>query len=375
MNVLKILIKKSKEKDIKYASAFELMKWKFFKHKMAVISMIYLILAYFVMLFSEFFIPNDPFQYDVKYTLAPPTKLHFEDDEGKFVLRPFIYGLKKKMNFKYMLMEFEEDTSRKYYFSFFSRGFDYYLLGLFKTNIHFFGVEKGGIFFPIGADQMGRCVLSRTIYASRISLTIGLAGIAVSFLLGLLLGSIAAYKRGLVDDLIQRLIEAFQCIPTLPLWMGLGAAIPATLSIPMTYFIMVLILSLVGWTELARVVRGRFLTLLNEDYVTSARLHGSGEVRIFIQHLIPSMTSHIIASLTLSIPGMILAETALSFLGLGIREPAVSWGVLLNTAQNINVLVNSSWQIFPALFVVLTVLAYNFLGDGMRDAADPYSKV
>lgn len=364
-----------KGRDIQHASAFRLMKWKFLKHKVAVVALVYLVVAYLVMIFAEFIIPIDPNRYDVDYTYAPPTRLHFRDENGQFKLRPFVYGLKKSLNVKYMMMEFSEDKEHKYYLSLFKRGFEYRFLWLFKTNIHLFGVQDGGILFLLGADQMGRDVFSRTIYASRISLTIGLLGIAISFVLGLVIGSLAAYKQGIIDDIIQRLIEALRSIPTLPLWMGLGTAIPPQWSIVQTYFIIVVILSLVGWTGLARVVRGKFLTLLNEDYVTSARLHGSGEARIFAVHLVPSMTSHIIATLTLSIPRMILAETSLSFLGLGIREPAISWGVLLSTAQNLNVLVNSPWQITPAIFVVLTVLSYNFLGDGLRDAADPYSKV
>ena len=365
----------NKGRDVQHASAFQLMKWKFLKHKVAVVALVYLIIAYLVMIFSEFIIPLDPAQYDVDFTYAPPTRIHFKNENGQFRLRPYVYGLKKSLNVKYMMMEFIEDTEQKYYLSLFKRGFEYRFLWLFKTDIHLFGVEDGGAIFLLGADQMGRDVFSRTIFASRISLTIGLLGIAISFVLGLLFGSIAAYKGGIVDDIIQRIIEALRSIPTLPLWMGLGTAIPPQWSIVQTYFMIVVILSLVGWTGLARVVRGRFLTLLNEDYVTSARVHGSGEARIFIVHLIPSMTSHIIATLTLSIPRMILAETSLSFLGLGIREPAISWGVLLSTAQNLNILVNSPWQVTPAIFVVLTVLSYNFLGDGLRDAADPYSKV
>jgi peptide/nickel transport system permease protein len=234
-------------------------------------------------------------------------------------------------------------------------------------------VNTGDPFFVFGADKLGRDLFSRMVHGARISLTIGLLGVGLSLVFGVLLGGISGYFGGRIDDLIQRTIEFLQSLPTIPLWMGLAAAIPATLHPLMVYFLITLILSVIGWTSLAREVRGKFIAMREEDFVTAARLDGTGEIRIITKHMVPSFMSHIIATVTLAIPSMILAETALSFLGIGLRAPVVSWGVLLQDAQSVNALANAPWLLAPGLAIMIVVLAFNFLGDGMRDAADPYA--
>jgi peptide/nickel transport system permease protein len=256
---------------------------------------------------------------------------------------------------------------------FFVRGVEYRLLGLIPTDVHLIGPVNGrDPMYLFGADRLGRDVLSRTIYGTRVSMSIGLVGVVLSLFLGVLLGGISGYFGGAVDTLIQRAIEFLQSIPVIPLWMGLAAAIPQDWSPIQVYFAITMILSLIGWTSLAREVRGKFLGLKSEDFVTSARLDGSSEMHIIFRHMVPSFVSHIIASMTLAIPAMILAETALSFLGIGLRPPVVSWGVLLQEAQNVRAVATSPWLFLPGGAIVVTVLAMNFLGDGLIDAADPY---
>jgi peptide/nickel transport system permease protein len=257
---------------------------------------------------------------------------------------------------------------------FFVRGDPYRFWGLFETDVHLFGFAGGRVFL-FGTDELGRDLLSRTIYGSRISLSIGLVGIAMSFFLGIIIGGISGYVGGVVDVVIQRLIEFIRSVPTLPLWMALSAALPPHWPIPRVYFAIVIILSLVGWTGLARVVRGKFMSVREEDFVMIAQLHGASQGRIIFKHLLPSFYSHIIASLTLSVPGMILGETSLSFIGLGMQAPAISWGVLLKESQSIRVLATAPWLLIPGALVIVTILAFNFAGDGLRDAADPYTAI
>jgi peptide/nickel transport system permease protein len=270
-------------------------------------------------------------------------------------------------------ISYVEDTSKKYYLRFLVRGDEYKLWGLFEGNLHLFGTDEGGTIFLFGTEQMGRDLFTRTIFAARISLTVGLVGVFISLLLGLIFGGISGYYGGKVDSLIQRLSEILRSFPSIPLWMTLSAAIPPGLSVVTRYFSITVILSLIGWTSLARVVRGKVLSLKNEDYVLAARFSGARTSRIIGRHLIPSFASHVIASMTLSIPGMILGETSLSFLGLGLQPPAISWGVLLQQAQNLYTVMLAPWLMIPGLFVMVVVLAFNFLGDGLRDAADPYA--
>jgi peptide/nickel transport system permease protein len=306
-------------------------------------------------------------------TYAPPQRLHFFH-EGRLV-RPYVYGLKQEIEPEALRRIFKIDPEQRIAMGFFVHGAAYKLWGVFESDIHLFGpLNPDERVYLLGADRVGRDVLTRIIYGTRISMSIGLVGVFLSFIFGLTLGGISGYFGGQVDNLIQRLIEFVRSVPTIPLWMGLAAAIPVTWPSERIYFSITIILSFIGWTGLARVVRGRFLSLREEDFVMAARLDGVSELRVIFRHMIPSFTSHIIASITLAIPGMILAETALSFLGLGLQPPVVSWGVLLQEAQNIRAVATAPWLLIPALAVIVTVLALNFLGDGLRDAADPYGR-
>jgi peptide/nickel transport system permease protein len=267
---------------------------------------------------------------------------------------------------------YEPSPEKVYPIRFFIRGDEYKLLGLFPTSLRLFGVEEGTVFL-LGTDRMGRDILSRVLYGTRVSTTIGLVGVFISLILGISIGGVAGFFGGALDTIVQRVIEYLRSIPTLPLWMGLSAAIPPHLPVTARYFMITVILSVIGWTGLARVVRSKFLSLREEDYVMAAKIVGAKEGRIIFRHMLPSFMSHIIASMTLAVPGMILGETSLSFLGLGMRPPAISWGILLQEAQNIRSVSLYPWVLIPGLAVVVTVLAFNFLGDGLRDAADPYS--
>ncbi|MGC9001593.1 MAG: ABC transporter permease [Dictyoglomus sp.] len=362
-----------KEEKIYVASQWKLMWWRFRRNKLAIAGLVVLVIFYIIAAFCEFFAPYDPYKYDVRYVLAPPQRIHFVDEHG-FHLRPFVYAYKMDIDPNTLRRIYGEDKTRKYPIKFFVRGHEYKLLGLFKTDIHLFGVEGDGHIFLFGTDSLGRDVFSRVIYGTRISTTVGLVGIFLSFLFGIIIGGISGYYGGPFDIIIQRIIEILRSIPTLPLWMALSAAVPANWSPVKVYFAISIILSFIGWTGLAREVRSKFLSLREEDFVTAAKLAGASEGRIIFRHLLPSFLSHIIASLTLSIPGMIIGETSLSFLGLGIRPPAISWGVLIQDAQNFRTVALAPWLLLPVVFVILVVLSFNFVGDGLRDAADPYAR-
>ena len=352
------------------------MWWRFLRHRMAVISAVLVILLYFIAAFAEFVAPYDPENSFVRYKLAPPTQIHIFDDQGN-LRRPFVYHMERTRDPETLRSIYTEDRSQMYPIRFFVRGPEYEFWGLWQTNIHLFGLdadrEEQGIFL-MGADRLGRDVFSRMCYGARISLTIGLVSVVVSLVLGIVLGGISGYYGGIADNIIQRSIEFIRSIPEIPLIMGLAAALPTDWPVVRVYFGITLLLSLIGWTGLARVVRGRFLSMREEDFVMAARLSGSSEMRIILRHMMPSFLSHIIASLTLAIPAIILAETGLSFIGLGLRAPAISWGVLLQEAQNLRSVALAPWVLLPGLAVILSVLAFNFLGDGIRDAADPYAK-
>jgi peptide/nickel transport system permease protein len=360
-----------KEEKIYYASQWQLIWWKFRRHKLAIIGGIVLFLLYLSAILCEFLAPYSPTTRFEGYQNAPPTKIHLFED-GR-IQKPFIYGFKKELNMKTFQWEFKEDKTKKYYVEFWGKGEPYKLWGIFKADRHLFTVD-GYPLFPFGADSMGRCLFSRSLYGARISLSIGLVGVFLSFFLGIIIGGVSGYFGGTVDMTIQRIIEFLSSIPTIPLWMSLSAALPKDWPVIKLYFAITIILSIIGWTGLARVVRGKLLALREEDFTMAARLAGASEWRIITRHLLPSFTSHLIVSITLSIPNMILGETALSFLGLGMHPPAVSWGVLLQDAQNIAAVALYPWKLLPSVFVILTVLAFNFLGDGLRDAADPYAR-
>ncbi len=366
------------EEDRLYvAGQWQLMWWKFRKHKMALVGAGILIVFYLIGIFCEFVAPYNPEAYFIRYKMAPPTPLRIVDATGK-LRAPFIYHRDRSKDPETLRDIYTENNEITYPVYFFVKGEPYKLWGIWESDIHLFGlgpdIEDQGVFL-FGADRMGRDLFSRLCYGARLSLSIGVIGVFLSLALGIVLGGISGYYGGRIDTAIQRVIEFIRTIPTIPLWMALSAALPADWPVVKMYFGITIILSLVGWTGMARVVRGRFLSLRQDDFVLAARLCGSSEFRIIMRHMVPSFLSHIIASLTLSIPGQILGETGLSYLGLGLRAPAISWGVLLQEAQNIRSLAQAPWLLFaPAIAVVLTVFAYNFLGDGLRDAADPYAR-
>ncbi|WP_233416676.1 ABC transporter permease [Halovulum marinum] len=350
--------------------------WRAFRrHKLAMVSLVVLGLLYFVALFAEVLAPNDPHEVNARYTYAPPQefRLFDRDEDGGWAFRPHVLGYKVEVDQVALRRSFVPDPDKKIYIHLFPRTHETRMWGLFTIDRHLIGVDgRREVLFLMGSDRLGRDLLSRLIYGARITLSIGLAGIVISLLMGVIIGGVSGYYGGLVDNVIQRIIEFIRSIPPIPLWMGFAAALPRDWSALQNYFAITLILSLIGWTELARVVRSRFLSLKSEDYVSAARLDGAGDFRIIWRHMLPAFTSHIIATATLAIPGMILAETALSFLGLGLQSPVISWGVLLQEAQNLRALADAPWLLFPGAFIVVTILAMNFLGDGLRDAADPY---
>jgi peptide/nickel transport system permease protein len=349
---------------------------KFTEHKLAVVSLIVIALIYLVGIFCEFVAPRSPEHYDSAYTmLAPqPLKLWYTDDAGQTHFGLHVTGFSSQRDPNTLRRVFAPDESIVIPVGFFVQGQSYKLFNLIPSNIHLIGpLDPSQPFYLLGSDRLGRDVLSRVVYGTRISTSIGLIGVAISLVLGVILGGISGYFGGAVDNIIQRVIEFIMSVPTIPLWMGLAAAIPVTWSAVTVYLIITMIISLIGWTSLAREVRGRFMSWRNEPFVVAARLDGTSQMTIIRRHLVPGFLSHIIASVTLAIPAMIIAETSLSFLGIGLRPPAVSWGVLLQEAQNIRSLAEAPWLLTPGLLVIFTVLALNFLGDGLRDAADPYS--
>jgi peptide/nickel transport system permease protein len=354
------------------ASQLQLTWFRFRRHRLAVVSLVIVALFYLGAVFADFLAVTDPHATDARRSFIPPQGISLFDNG---TLQPHVSGLKGVRDPRTFKLVYTPDPARKLPLALFVHGYPYDLFGLIPTDRHLLGIEGGqgveGIFL-LGTDQLGRDLWSRLMVATRISLSIGLAGVTLSLILGILLGGISGLYGGAIDTLIQRVIEVVRSIPTIPLWMGLAAALPNTWSVAQVYFAITLIISLVSWTELARVTRGRFLALREEDFVIAAELAGAGQMRIILRHMLPSFASHIIAATSLALPVMIVSETSLSFLGLGLRPPAISWGILLQDAQNVQVLAGAPWLLSAAVPVILVILAFNFLGDGVRDAADPY---
>jgi len=352
------------------ASQWQIMWWKFKRHRIAAVSAVILLLFYASTLVSEVIAPYDLHTRDTRYIYAPPQEIHLFHD-GRLV-GPFVYGNRMRLDMHTLKREYTPDLQQVQPVRFFCLGDEYRFWGLIEGSFHLFCPAQGGTLYLLGTDRLGRDLLSRIIYGTRISLTVGLLGIAVSFLIGITLGGISGYYGGWIDTLIQRFIEMVRSFPELPLWMALSAALPVTWSPVLVFFGITIILGLLDWPGLARAVRSKLLSLREEDFAAAAVLMGAKPSRVIGRHLLPSFTSHLIASATLSVPSMILGETALSFLGLGLRPPVTSWGVLLNEAQNISVVALYPWLMLSVAPVFVVVLAFNFMGDGLRDAADPY---
>lgn len=358
---------------------------RFAKHKLAVTSLYMVVILYVLAGFPEFFAPYPSSWRNLDHAYSPPQVVRFSPSRGFYV-----YAMKQQIDPVTFRKTYIEDREDVIPLSFFVKGESYRLWGLIPMTRHFLGVEHekyaghvtNGMeenetliptFYLMGADRYGRDILSRILYGARISLSVGLIAIAITFVLGTIIGGISGYLSGRIDNFIQRGIEIINAFPQLPLWLAFSAAMPADWSPILVYFMITIVLSLLGWTGMARVVRGKILALREEDYATAAYLLGAGHGRIIFRHLLPGFTSHIIVTLTLTVPGMILGETALSFLGLGLRPPIVSWGVMLQDCMNITIVSNYPWLLTPVIFIIITVLSFNFLGDGLRDAADPYA--
>ncbi len=365
----------SKEMDrVAVATQWQLMWWRFRKHKLALVSAGVLTVFYLVVLFADLLAYSDPVASEAQRGLIPPQPilLFYEGQWYPSVAK--LVGSRDPVTFKRVYVV---DPDQRVPVKMFVQGYEYKLWGFIPMDWHLFGVEGEGntpenSLFLLGTDVQGRDQWSRLMYGTQVSLLIGLTSVALSLFLGVLLGGMAGYFGGAIDNLIMRVVEILRSIPTIPLWMAVGAALPKEWDILHVFFVMTIIFALIQWTELARVVRGRFLSLREEDFVMAAELNGCSRPRIIFRHLVPSFLSHIIAATTLALPAIIIFETSLSFLGLGLRPPAISWGVMLQQASNVQTLAISPWLLIPAIPVVLAILAFNFLGDGMRDAADPY---
>lgn len=360
------------EDNVKLLSVRRLMWLRFTRNRLAVTGAVFLIVMYLVAIFAGFLAPYSAKTIMAKYTNASPTLLRFIDAEGKFHFRPFVYELESSVDPATFKRTFKPNVEKKHFIRFFAKGDEYSILGI-KSNIHFMTVAEPAVFFVLGTDKQGKDLFSRILYGSQVSLTVGLVGVFLSLILGTFMGVLAGYYGGWVDNLVQRLIEVLLSFPQLPLWIALAAVVPPNWSSVKVYFGITIVLSIVDWGGLARQVRGKVLSLREQDYVRAAQYSNSGSFRIITRHLMPNTLSHVLVVATLSVPGMILGESALSFLGLGIKPPMTSWGLLLSEAQTTRVLLQQPWILTPIIFIVTTVIAFNFVGDGLRDAADPFA--
>ncbi|MCA0452447.1 MAG: ABC transporter permease [Chloroflexi bacterium] len=363
-----------KKEDVQLVSVRRLMWLRFKRNRLALYSGVFLVLMYLAAIFAGFIAPNDPTKVNGQFVSVAPQGLHFFDTEGDFHLIPFAYGLESSVDPATFRRMVEIVPEEKYPLQFFIRGPQYTILGLIKTDIHLFGVEEPGQLFLFGTDSQGRDIFSRVWYGAQVSLSVGLFGVFLTLLFGSIIGIASGYIGGIFDDIVQRVIELLMSFPQLPLWLALAALVPDNWPSDRIYFAITIVLAILSWGALARQTRSMVYALREADFVTAARYSNCSSWRIIIRHLLPNTMSHIIVIATTSIPGMILGETALSFLGLGIRSPLISWGLLLTDAQHVRVLIQQPWILTPAIFVIATIIAFNFLGDGLRDAADPFAK-
>jgi len=355
------------------ASQWQLMWWRFRKHRLAMAGLGVIVFFYMLGIFADFFAYADPSASEAHRGLMPPQPIHLLDG-GRF--KPYVYAIVGERDPATLKRVYRVAPARKYCQPLFAPGYPYRFLGIVPGRLHLLGVTGASAeetLFLLGTDVQGRDLWSRLMYGTQTSLTIGLASVLVSLFLGVLMGGISGFHGGFIDNVIQRIIEVLRSIPTIPLWMGLAAALPRDWSVVQVYLAITIVISLIGWTDLARVVRGKFLSIREEDFITSAELAGCSRRRIIFRHMVPAFLSHIIAATTLALPTMIVSETSLSFLGLGLRPPAISWGVLLQQAQNVQSVATTPWLLLPAFPVIIVILAFNFTGDGLRDAADPYA--
>jgi peptide/nickel transport system permease protein len=364
------------DESIQIATQRQLIWRRFKRHRLGFASSIVVILFYVVVLFADFLATSVPVHYGAARGFMPPQPIKFFQ-EGDFLSVCHVIGERNLESFR---MEHTADCNNREPLQLFGKGYEYKLWGLFKTDRHLFAMKNPDAnvdewIHLMGTDKQGRDVFSRVMHGTRVSLTIGIIGVGLSIVFGIFIGSISGYYGGLIDSLLQRFIEIIRSVPTIPLYMGFSAAFPADWTINQVYFMITVIISLFAWTDLARVIRGRFLSLRDEDFVVAARLNGASTMRIVFVHMLPSFYSHIIAQASLALPLMIVTETSLSYLGLGLRPPAISYGVLLKDAQNVQAVAHSPWLFLPAIFVIVVILALNFMGDGIRDAADPYQEV
>lgn len=362
------------EEAIKVMTVRRLMWVRFKRNRLAVFGGIVLLLMYLSAIFAGFLAPYAMDTSDAKFISTGPQPLHFVDADGSFHIVPFVYGMKSTVDKKTFKKVVEPDTSQIFPLRFWVHGDKYKLFGVIDTDVHLFGVDAPAKLFLFGTDPSGRDMLSRILYGGQISLFVGLLGVVLTLIYGTIIGIASAYFGGLFDEIVQRIIELLQAFPTLPLWLALATLIPPTWPSDRIHFAISIVLSVVSWGALARQTRSMVFALRESDFVTAARYSNCSNWRIITRHLLPNTLSHIIVIATTSIPGMILGETALSFLGLGIRPPLVSWGLLLNNTQETRVLLQQPWLLIPIVFVVITIISFNFLGDGIRDAADPFAK-